>query len=192
MIKDLSFFFEKESQWKTSYHALRDICLASGLEETLKWGKPCYTLNGNNVVLMHGFKEYCALLFHKGALLNDPYDWLVQQTENVQAARQLRFESLEEIQEKASVISEYIQNAIEVEKAGLEVQMKKTSEYQVPEELTEAWKADAGFERAFNALTPGRQRGYLLYFSQAKQSNTRKNRIEKYRDQIMEGKGLND
>ncbi len=192
MIKDISFFFDKPSQWQQEYKKLRSILLDCGLTEELKWGKPCYTLNGNNVVLIHGFKEYCAVLFHKGALLKDSEKMLTQQTENVQSARQMRFSCLEEIEEFEAILKAYIFEAIEVEKAGLKVEMKKTKDFAMAEEFKDKLDAMPELKKAFEALTPGRQRGYLLYFSGAKQSKTREARVEKYIPQIMAGKGLND
>lgn len=192
MNPEVDFFFEKPSQWQMAFKQLRAIALDSGLKEELKWGKPCYTFKGSNVFLMHGFKGYCALLFHKGVLLKDSDDILVQQTENVQAARQIRFTSLEQVIELTDSIKAYIFEAIEVEKAGLEVPMKKTEEFNVPEELQQILNSDSEFKRAFEALTPGRQRGYLLHFSQPKQSKTRVSRIEKCTPKIMEGKGWNE
>lgn len=171
---------------------LRKIILDCGLKEELKWGVPCYTLNGKNVVLMHGFKEYCALLFHKGALLKETEGILVQQTENVQAARQIRFTGTEEIEELEAVLKAYIFEAMEVEKAGLKVELKKTKEFDSPEELQQVLEENPEFKSAFESLTPGRQRGYILYFAAPKQSRTRVSRIEKYWDQILKGKGLND
>lgn len=188
----VDFFFEKPSQWQEEYKLLRSLALGCDLTEELKWGKPCYTLNNSNVVLIHGFKEYCALLFHKGALLNDEQNLLIQQTENVQAARQLRFSSYDQIHDMQDDIKAYIKDAIRVEKAGLKVEMKKTAEYEMPEELQEKLNADSELEEAFYNLTPGRQRGYLLYFSQAKQAKTRVARIEKYTPHILAGKGFND
>ena len=188
----VDFFFEKPSQWQEEYKLLRSLALDCDLTEELKWGKPCYTLNNSNVVLIHGFKEYCALLFHKGALLNDEQNLLIQQTENVQAARQLRFTSYDQIHDMQDDIKAYIKDAIRVEKAGLKVEMKKTAEYEMPEELQEKLNADSELEEAFYSLTPGRQRGYLLYFSQAKQAKTRVARIEKYIPHILAGKGFND
>lgn len=188
----VDFFFEKPSQWQEEYKLLRSLALGCDLTEELKWGKPCYTLNNSNVVLIHGFKEYCALLFHKGALLNDEQNLLIQQTENVQAARQLRFTSYDQIHDMQDDIKAYIKDAIRVEKAGLKVEMKKTAEYEIPEELQEKLNADSELEEAFYSLTPGRQRGYLLYFSQAKQAKTRIARIEKYTPHILAGKGFND
>ncbi|MEQ8361964.1 MAG: YdeI/OmpD-associated family protein [Cyclobacteriaceae bacterium] len=191
MISSVNFFFNKESKWKKEYAQLRSIILACGLNEELKWGKPCYTFNGNNVVLIHGFKDYCALLFHKGALLKDTHDILIQQTENVQSARQVRFTDLKEIVKLKATIKAYVYEAIEVERAGLKVKMKKTTEFPMPVEFKEALK-DPELKAAFKALTPGRQRGYLLYFSQAKQSKTRVARIEKSVPNIFEGRGYNE
>lgn len=192
MIKSLDKFFDTPSQWQQEYLLLRHIIQECGMQEELKWGKPCYTFKGNNIVLIHGFKEYCALLFHKGALLKDPEGILIQQTENVQAARQIRFTNLKEIQELRPVIKAYVFEAIEVEKAGLEVPMKKTSDFEMVAEFEEKLRSDAALKTAFENLTPGRQRGYLLYFSQAKQSKTRQDRVEKFIPKILEGKGLND
>jgi uncharacterized protein YdeI (YjbR/CyaY-like superfamily) len=185
-------FISKAKQWQREFEKLRSICLDSGLTEELKWGKPSYSLDGANIVLIHGFKEYCALLFFKGALLKDPKGVLIQQTENVQAARQIRFTNAQEIVQMASALKAYIQKAIEVEKAGLKVDYKKTSEFKVPEEFQNKLNESPALKTAFNALTPGRQRGYLLYFSSAKQSTTRSTRIEKYMKQILQGKGLDD
>ncbi|MBU3025192.1 YdeI/OmpD-associated family protein [Zobellia galactanivorans] len=185
-------YIEKIKNWKEETILLREICLECGLEEDFKWMHPCYTFQGKNIVLIHGFKEYCALLFHKGALLNDANNLLIQQTENVQSARQIRFRNKQEIIDLKSVIKTYIFEAIEVEKTGLEVKMKKTSEFEMPQELDEALKNNHELETAFYNLTPGRQRGYLLFFSQAKQSKTRISRIEKSTPKILEGKGLND
>jgi len=177
---------------------LRRISLGCGLTEELKWGKPCYTFpaaagrHDSNVVIIQGFKEYCALLFPKGVLLKDPERILIQQTENVQAARQIRFTSVPEIVRMKAILRAYIKEAIEVEKAGLEVTYKKTSEFKMPEELRTRFDEDPGIEKAFKALTPGRQRAYILYFSGAKQSKTRESRIEKCMPRILNGKGLND
>lgn len=172
--------------------ALRMIILDCDLEETIKWKHPCYTFKDSNIVLIHGFKEYCAILFFKGALLEDADGILVQQTENVQSARQLRFTNVKEINELASTIKTYIYEAVEVEKAGLAVELKKTEEFEMPEEFQTKLEETPALKAAFEALTPGRQRGYLLHFSQAKQSKTRVARIEKYMPKILEGKGLND
>ena len=192
MNPEVEWFFEKDTQWQQEFGLLRQLVLDCGLEEHLKWGVPCYTCQNANVVLIHGFKDYCALLFHKGALLKDPQGILVQQTENVQAARQIRFPGAEEIVALEDELKSYIINAREVEKAGLKVELKKTKDYEVPEEFQQALDENAEFREAFEALTPGRQRGYLLYFSAPKQSKTRLSRIEKYWDQILQGKGLND
>ena len=188
----VDFFFEKPSQWQKEYSLLRSIILDCGLIEELKWGVPCYTFRGSNVVLIHGFKEYCAILFHKGALLKDPEGILIQQTKNVQAARQMRFTELKEIQDLKASIKAYVFEAIEVEKAGLKVELKETSEFPMVEELKTRLENDSELKKAFESLTPGRQRGYLLYFSQAKQAKTREARIEKYIPKIFEGKGLQD
>lgn len=188
----VDFFFDKPSKWQQEYRKLRSIALDCGITEELKWGVPCYTYNKSNVVLIHGFKDYCALLFHKGALLKDTEDILIQQTENVQAARQLRFTNLDEILELEPVIKAYIHEAIEVEKAGLKVQLKKTKEFDMPEEFRTVLEEDPELKDAFEALTPGRQRAYLLHFSGAKQAKTRVSRIEKCIPQIFNGKGLND
>lgn len=192
METSIEAFFDKNSTWKEEYNFLRNIPLECGLTEELKWGKPCYTYKGANVVLIHGFKEYCALLFHKGVLLQDSNGLLIQQTENVQAARQIRFTDLDEIISQRAIIKAYIQEAIEVEKAGVKVEMKKTSEYNVPDEFQDLLENNPEVKAAFEALTPGRQRGYLLHFSQPKQSKTRESRIEKCLPAIMNGKGLND
>jgi len=186
----VNWFFDKDTPWRKAYQRLRIILLDSGLTEELKWGCPCYTINKKNVVLIHGFKDYCALLFHKGALLKDEQGILVQQTENVQSARQIRFKSAHEIVKLELVLIAYIHEAVEVEKAGLKVTLKKASEFKMPEEFALKLKASPELKKAFNALTPGRQRGYLLYFSSAKQSKTRQERIEKNVERIMAGKGL--
>jgi uncharacterized protein YdeI (YjbR/CyaY-like superfamily) len=186
----VNWFFDKDTPWKEAYQKLRIILLDGGLTEELKWGCPCYTINKKNVVLIHGFKDYCALLFHKGALLKDEQAILVQQTENVQSARQIRFKSVREIVKLEHVLKAYIHEAVEVEKAGLKVALKKASEFKMPEEFALKLKALPELKKAFNALTPGRQRGYLLYFSSAKQSKTRVARIEKNVARIMAGEGL--
>lgn len=185
-------FMKKAKQWKEEFEALREIVLGCELTEDIKWMHPCYMYEDKNVVLIHGFKEYCALLFHKGALLKDPHGILIQQTENVQAARQLRFTSLEQIEDMQLIIKAYIDEAIEVEKAGLQVEYKKTTEYTVPEELENKFVEIPDLKTAFEALTPGRQRAYLYYFSEPKQSKTRDSRIEKYLAHILDGKGIND
>lgn len=188
----VDFFFNKASKWQKEYEKLRTLILDCGLTEELKWGVPCYTFQKSNIVLIHGFKEYCALLFHKGALLKDENNLLIQQTENVQAARQIRFNNLAEIVKKKSILKAYIFEAIEVEKAGLKVDLKKTTEYNVPEEFQRILDRSKKLKIAFESLTPGRQRGYLLYFSQPKQSKTRESRIEKSLNKILNGNGLDD
>lgn len=188
----VDFYFNKSIKWQEEIKKLRKIVLDCGLTEELKWGVPCYSLEKRNIVLIHVFKEYCALLFFKGALLKDTKDILIQQTENVQAGRQIRFTNVEEIVKMKSIIKAYILEAIEIEKAGLKVPMKETKEYTVPEEFQNKLDEMPELKTAFEALTPGRQRGYLLYFSSAKQSKTRDSRIEKYKQQILDGKGVED
>ena len=185
-------FYRKAEKWRQEFEKLRKIVLEFQLTEELKWGKPCYAFQKSNIVLIHGFKEYCALLFFKGALLNDPKGILIQQTENVQAARQIRFTSLREIVEMEPIVKAYIGQAIEVEKAGLKVNYKEASEFIIPEEFQKQLDDIPALKTAFNALTPGRQRGYLLYFSAPKQSKTRQARVEKCMQQILIGKGLDD
>jgi len=185
-------FFSKAKQWKEEFERLRAIVLDCELTEDFKWMHPCYTYQNNNIVLIHGFKEYCALLFHKGALLKDPHGILIQQTENVQAARQIRFTNVQQIEEMQLIIKTYIDEAIEVEKAGLKVEYKKNTEYVIPEELQNKFAEIPELKTAFEALTPGRQRAYILHFSQPKQSKTRESRVEKYLPHILNGKGLND
>lgn len=185
------FYFEK-GKWQKETKQLRKIALSCGLEEELKWGCPCYTFEGSNTVLIHVFKEYCAYLFFKGALLKDTDGMLIQQTENVQAARQIRFTNLKEITQNVAVLKAYIYQAIEVERAGLKVPLKKTKQFEIVAEFKERLDKDKELKKAFEALTPGRQRAYLLHFSSAKQSKTRISRIEKSASQIFEGKGLND
>jgi uncharacterized protein YdeI (YjbR/CyaY-like superfamily) len=182
----------KEKRWSAEYAALRRLCLASGLNEELKWGQACYDLNGGNVVLIHGFKDYCALLFMKGALLSDPKGILVQQTKNVQAARQIRFASLAEIDRQRAAVKTYIKNAIAVEKSGAKVEMKTAAQFAVPEEFQKRLDDDPKLAKAFQALTPGRKKGYLLHFSGAKQSATRAARVEKQAPRILKGLGLDD
>src|SRR5271170_2376461 len=179
-------------KWQEEFEALREIALDSPLTEEVKWGQACYTSDGRNVVLIHGFKEYCALLFFKGALLNDPKGILIQQTERVQSARQIRFTNVREIVEMKPTLKAYIQAAIEVEKAGLKVKLKKTSEFEIPAEFQKKLDEHVALKKAFAALTPGRQRGYLFYFSAAKQSKTREARVEQFMPQILKGKGLDD
>jgi len=188
----VDWFFNKATAWQEEYDRLRMIALGCGLTEELKWGCPCYTIEKSNIVLIHGFKEYCAFLFFKGALLKDPKGILIQQTENVQAARQIRFTNAEEIVKMESTLKAYIKEAINVEKAGLKVPLKKASEFSMPEEFKNVLDATPKLKKAFYELTPGRQRGYLLYFSAAKQPKTRESRVEKYVKKILEGKGLED
>ena len=188
----VDWFFAKDTKWQKEYEKLRTIILACGLIEELKWGCPCYTLENTNIVLIHGFKEYCALLFFKGALLNDPNGILIQQTKNVQSARQIRFTNAREIVKMEKILKAYVYEAIEVERAGLKVKLKKTSEFKVPEEFQKRLDKSNALKKAFDALTPGRQRAYIFYFSQAKQSKTREARVEKYIPQILKEKGLDD
>jgi len=188
----VDFFFNKAEKWQEEYVKLRMIILDCGLTEDLKWGVPCYTFQKNNIVLIHGFKDYCAILFIKGSLLQDPHGILIQQTANVQAGRQIRFTSIRKIVELEPILKTYVFEAIEVEKAGLEVSFKKHTEYAVPEELQQKFDEIPALKPAFDALTPGRQRGYLLYFSLPKQSKTRESRVEKYIPHILDGKGLDD
>ncbi|AGA21938.1 YdeI family protein [Bacillus subtilis subsp. subtilis] len=185
-------FLSKAKKWKEEFEKLRTIILDCELTEDFKWMHPCYTYNNKNVVLIHGFKEYCALLFHKGALLQDAHGILIQQTENVQAARQIRFTNVQEINELENILKAYIHEAIEVEKAGLKVDVNKNIELNIPEELQKKFDEIPALKTAFEALTPGRQRAYTLYFSQAKQSKTRESRVEKYVQKILDGKGLKD
>lgn len=188
----VDFFFNKAKNWHEEYEKLRMIVLDCGLVEELKWGCPCYTFQKANIVLIHGFKEYCALLFFKGALLKDPKGILIQQTENVQSARQVRFTNAREIIKLQPALKAYIHEAIEVEKAGLKVNLKKTSDFKIPEEFQNKLDAKPALKTAFHALTPGRQRAYIFYFSQPKLSKTRESRVEKYIPQILKGKGLDD
>ncbi|SRR5258708_9766195 len=188
----VDWYFSKSEKWLKEIKKLRAIILDCDLIEELKWGCPCYTFQKNNIVLMHVFKEYCAVLFFKGALLKDARSILIQQTENVQMARQIRFTNVPEIVEMEKILKTYIYEAIEVEEAGLKVNFKKTKEFNVPEEFQKKLNKNRALKTAFDALTPGRQKGYLLYFSAAKQSKTRESRIEKYMTQILDGKGLDD
>jgi uncharacterized protein YdeI (YjbR/CyaY-like superfamily) len=188
----VDWFFEKETQWQKEYKKLRTIVLECDLAEELKWGQPCYTFEKSNIVLIHGFKDYCALLFFKGALLKDKKKILIQQTENVQAARQIRFTDVKEIAKLEKTIKAYIYEAVALEESGVKVPMKKVSEFAIPDEFQSRLNKSAALKKAFYALTPGRQRGYLLYFSSAKQPKTRESRIEKYSKQILAGKGLED
>lgn len=188
----VDWFFDKTTQWQAEYAALRTIALDCGLTEELKWGCPCYTFQQTNVVLIHGFKEYCAFLFHKGALLNDSEGILIQQTANVQSARQIRFTNLADIRKLENVLKTYIYEAVEVEKAGLKVVLKKPIEFEIAAEFQVKLDALPDLKAAFYALSPGRQRGYLLHFSQPKQAKTREARVEKYVEKILNGKGLED
>lgn len=193
----VDWFFSKTQQWQQEFALLRSILLDSKaigetLTEELKWGHPCYTINKKNIVLIHGFKEYCALLFFKGAILKDARKIMIQQTENVQSARQVRFHSIQDIIKMKAALKTYIREAIEVENAGLKVPLKKATDYAIPQEFQKRLDKSASLKKAFLALTPGRQRGYILYFSQAKQSKTRDARVEKYVAQIIKGKGLDD
>jgi len=188
----VDWFFDKATQWQKEFEKLRSIILDCGLNEELKWGQPCYTYENRNVVLIHGFKEYCALLFFKGALMGDANGILIQQTENVQSARQIRFTNVKEIAKLEKTLKAYIYEAIEVEKAGLKVAYKKTADYKMPEEFQKKLNKSATLKKAFEALTPGRQKAYIFYFSQAKQAKTREARVEKYVKQILLGKGLED
>lgn len=188
----VDFFFEKQSKWQACYRQLRRIILACGLQEDLKWGVPCYSYQNTNLILIHGFKHYCAILFHKGILLKDPYNILIQQTKNTQSARHLRFTDLEDIRQLESKIREYIFEAIEVEKAGLKVTFKQTKDFEIVTEFKQALEKDPALKKAFYNLTPGRQRAYLLHFSSAKQSKTKVARIQKCSPKILQGIGLND
>lgn len=188
----VDFYFDKATKWQEEFEKLRTIILDCPLTEELKWGVPCYTFQNSNVVLIHGFKEYCAILFMKGALLHDSQGLLIQQTEKVQAGRQIRFTNINEIIPLEATLKAYIYEAIEVEKAGLKVELKKTTEYSIPQEFQQKLDEIPLLKTAFEALTPGRQRAYILYFSDPKQSKTRESRVEKCIQQILNGKGLND
>ena len=186
-------FFDKARKWREEYLLLREIILEDkSLEEDFKWMHPCYVFKGRNVVLIHGFKDYCALLFHKGALMKDPQHILIQQTENVQAARQIRFTNEEQILQLKASIKAYVKEAVAIEESGQKVELKNVSEYPMPEEFQKALDEDEAFKYAFYSLTPGRQKGYLFYFNQAKQPATRVSRIEKYYEAILAGKGIDD
>lgn len=185
-------FIDKAVVWKEEFEKLRKIILDCGLNEELKWNKPCYMHQNSNIVIIQGFKEYCALMFFKGALLADPHHILTKPGENSQSQQQIRFTNVQEIAEMETIIKAYVEEAIEVEKSGLVVEFKKTSEYKIPEELQYKFSEFPAFKTAFECLTPGRQRAYILYFSKPKQSKTRESRIEKYMQQILDGKGLND
>jgi uncharacterized protein YdeI (YjbR/CyaY-like superfamily) len=186
------WYFDKNKRWEMELRRLRTLALACQLTEELKWGCPCYTLNGSNIALLHVFKEYCALLFFKGALLKDKHRILIQQTKNVQSARQMRFTHLSEVKKIERVVRTYLLEAIQVEKSGRHVVLKKTADFEIPEEFKSKIKKLPAFKKAFYALTPGRQRGYLLHFSTAKQGKTRESRIEKCMERILNGKGLDD
>jgi uncharacterized protein YdeI (YjbR/CyaY-like superfamily) len=188
----VDFYFNKGNKWQEEIRKLRVIVLDCGLTEELKWGCPCYTLQKTNIVLIHVFKDYCAFLFFKGAILNDPEGILIQQTKNVQVARQIRFTNVQEIVKMKTILKAYIYEAIEVEKAGLKVNLKKTSEFIIPEEFKNKLNKTPALKTAFRALTPGRQRSYIFYFSSPKLSKTRESRVEKSIKQILNGKGLDD
>lgn len=188
----VDWFFDKATKWQEEYIRLRKIILDCGLTEKLKWGQPCYTLEDKNIVLIHGFKEYCAILFFKGVLLKDKHGILIQQTPNVQVPRQVRFTNVKEINKIEKILKAYIKEAIEVEKVGLKVTLKKTAEYRIPEEFQNKLDEMPALKKAFYSLTPGRQRAYLFYFSQPKQSKTREARVEKCVQKIFNGKGLDD
>jgi uncharacterized protein YdeI (YjbR/CyaY-like superfamily) len=192
MKSEADWFFTKDTKWQEEYSELRLMILDCGLIERLKWGCPCYAVEKSNVVLIHGFKDYCALLFMQGALMKDTEGLLIQQTANVQSARQLRFKSVEEILASKSTITSYIKEAIKIEKAGLKFVLKKTAEYDIPREFQDTLDNIPELKDAFYSLTPGRQRSYLLYFSAAKQAKTREARVEKYLQHIIDGKGLDD
>ena len=192
MNPQVNWFFDKSTKWKAAYSVLRELALEFELTEELKWGCPCYTLSKKNIVLIHGFKDYCALLFMQGVLLKDTKKILIQQTENVQSARQIRFKSVDEIVKSKATIKAYLKEAITISKSGLKVELKKTTEYKIPEEFQNVLNDMPDLKTAFQALTPGRQRGYLLYFSAPKQTKTRESRIEKYIQPILDGKGLED
>jgi uncharacterized protein YdeI (YjbR/CyaY-like superfamily) len=185
-------FLERQDTWRPEFEKLRAILLDAGLTEDLKWGQPCYALDGKNVALIHGFKEYCAILFHKGSLLKDPKGVLIQQTKNVQAARQIRFTSVQDVNKLAKTVKAYVHEAIEIERAGLKVEFKKTEDLDVPAEFESRLATSAKLRKAFAALTPGRQRGYIFHFSQPKLSSTRAARVEKNVPRILEGLGLDD
>ena len=185
-------FLKRQGKWRAEFERLREILLASGLTEELKWGQPCYALDGKNVALIHGFKEYCAILFHKGSLLKDPRGVLIQQTKNVQAARQIRFTSVAQVAKLEKTLTAYIREAIAVERAGMKVPFKKTEDFELPEELESRLAANARLKAAFAALTPGRQRAYIFHFSQPKLSATRSARVQKHVPRILKGLGLDD
>jgi uncharacterized protein YdeI (YjbR/CyaY-like superfamily) len=185
-------FLKRQDKWRAEFEKLREMLLNSGLTEDLKWGQPCYAYEGKNVTLIHGFKEYCAILFHKGALLKDPNGVLIQQTKNVQAARQIRFTSVQEVARLEKTVKAYVREAIEIERAGLKVQFKKTEDIELPEEFESKLAGNAKLKAAFTALTPGRQRAYIFHFAQPKLSKTRVARVEKHIPRILKGLGLDD
>ncbi|MDW5289540.1 DUF1801 domain-containing protein [Formosa sp. PL04] len=192
MNQEVNNYLSNLKKWKEELTKLREIILDLGLNEEFKWMHPCYTENGKNIILIHEFKDYCAILFHKGVLLKDVENILIQQTENIQSARQIRFTDLPEISELEPIIKQYIREAIEIEKSGLKIQKKKTTDFKIPEELEQKFKENPNFEKAFKDLTAGRQRGYLLHFFKPKQSKTKISRIEKNTERIFDGFGLND
>lgn len=192
MNRQVDAYLKKEKRWRAELTALRAIFLETGLTEELKWGHPCYALDGKNVALLHGFKEYCAILFHKGALLKDPKGVLVQQTKNVQSARQIRFTNVADVTKLAKTVKAYVKEAVANERAGLQVAKKGTSDFEMPEELRAELAADPDLKEAFTKLTPGRQRAYLLHFGEAKLAKTRAARVEKHIPRILEGLGLDD
>ncbi|MGA2447796.1 MAG: DUF1801 domain-containing protein [Polyangiaceae bacterium] len=192
MNPEVDAFVKQQGKWRAEFEKLREILLDSGLTEELKWGHPCYALDGKNVALIHGFKEYCAILFHKGALLKDPKGVLIQQTKNVQAARQIRFTSVQEVTKLEKTVKAYLCEAIEIQRAGLKVSFKKTEDLDVPAEFESKLASNATLRAAFAALTPGRQRAYIFHFSQPKLATTRAARVEKHIPRILEGLGLDD
>ncbi|MGB4832657.1 MAG: DUF1801 domain-containing protein [Chitinophagales bacterium] len=192
MEKNIESYFSKPKKWQKEIQEMRAIALDCNLTETFKWGHPCYTLNNNNIVLIHEFKTYCAYLFFKGALIQDEKGLLIQQSENVQAARQIRFTHVDEIIKLKKILKAYIFEAIAIEKAGLKVALKETAAYTIPEEFQQVLDKQKKVHKAFYALTPGRQRAYLLHFAAPKQSKTRVARIEKCLPLILSGLGLND
>ena len=185
-------FMKRQDKWRPEFTQLRELLLSTGLTEELKWGQPCYALDGKNVVLIHGFKEYCAILFHKGALLKDPKGILIQQTKNVQSARQIRFTNVNEVTKLKATVKAYVKEAIAIERAGLQVPKKKTEDFEVPEEFASKLAASAKLKKAFAALTPGRQRAYIFHFSQPKLAKTRIARVQKHVPRILKGLGLDD
>lgn len=185
-------YLKRQKNWRAELTKLREILITTGLTEELKWGHPCYAEDGKNVALIHAFKEYCAVLFHKGALLEDPKKVLIQQTKNVQSARQIRFTSVAEVKKLEKTLKTYVRAAVEIERAGLKVAFKKTEDFELPEELRAKLAANAKLDAAFKALTPGRQRAYIFYVSQAKRSETRAKRVAEHAPRILKGLGLDD